>query len=177
MRRVRFLPMRKYRPACYLTVAVLLTAACSDSSGPKAGGPRIRLISGSNVTDTAVALLKAALVVEVRDSSGAVAPQGTVVRFTTALKNGATPAHRRDNALHRRAARCPGNPRDVARDRAAGAVGGCRRSRHRRRRTTADPRRHADLRVRLSHRKYSRFTTVALRVRDRRVASEPDRGG
>ena len=91
MRRVRFLAMPTYRSACCLTVAILFTTACSDSSGPKPGGPRIRLISGYNVTDTALALLKAALVVEVRDSSGAVAPQGTLVRFTTVMKYGAIP--------------------------------------------------------------------------------------
>ena len=76
---------------CYLTAAVLLTVACSDSSGPKADrGPRIRLISGYDVTDTVTSRPTAALVVEVHDSSGAVAPQGTVVRFT-AVTNGTTP--------------------------------------------------------------------------------------
>ena len=83
--------MRRSRTACCLTAALLLAAACSDSSGPKADrGPRVRLISGFDVTDTVTARPTAALVVEVHDSSGAVAPQGTVVRFT-AVNNGATP--------------------------------------------------------------------------------------
>ena len=70
---------------------MLLTAACSDSSGPKPRGAGIRLIGGFNVTDTAAALLKSALVVEVRDSSGVIAPQGTVVRFATVVKSDAIP--------------------------------------------------------------------------------------
>jgi len=49
------------------------------------------LIGGCNVTDTAAALLKSALVVEVRDSSGAIPPQGTVVRFATVVKSDALP--------------------------------------------------------------------------------------
>ena len=93
----RFPPMRTPRAGCCLTAAlvVLVVAACSDSSGPTDGGPvggspKIKLIGGFDVTDTAAALLKEPLVVEVRDSSGAVAPQGTVVRFTTLLSDDGT---------------------------------------------------------------------------------------
>ena len=77
------------RTGCCLALTVFLTAACSDSSGPKPGGdPRIRLISGFDVTDTVFAELAETLVVEVHDSSGAVAPPGTVVRFTAATNGG-----------------------------------------------------------------------------------------
>jgi hypothetical protein len=48
------------------------------------------LIGGFDVTDTAAALLKEPLVVEVRDSSGAVVPQGTVLRFSALLRDDAT---------------------------------------------------------------------------------------
>jgi len=81
--------MRTSRTGCCLALTILLTAACSDSSGPKTGGdPRMRLIGGFDVTDTVFAELAEALVVEVHDSSGAVAPPGTIVRFTAAMNGG-----------------------------------------------------------------------------------------
>ena len=93
----RFPSMPTSRAGCCLTAAlvVLVAAACSDSSGPTDGGPvggspKIKLIGGFDVTDTAAALLKEPLVVEVRDSSGAVVPQGTVLRFSALLRDDAT---------------------------------------------------------------------------------------
>jgi len=48
----------------------------------------MRLIGGFDVTDTVFAELADALVVEVHDSSGAVVPPGTIVRFTAAINGG-----------------------------------------------------------------------------------------
>lgn len=71
------------RTRALLTAVAVAAAACGDSSGPSGGRrPGIRLISGFDVSDTIQAKPTAALIVEVRDSSGAIAPQGTVVRFT-----------------------------------------------------------------------------------------------
>src|SRR5688572_4484484 len=68
----------------WLLAAFVAAGSCSDSSGPGGSGrdPGLRFISGFNVTDTVGARPTAALVVEVRDAAGALAPQGTVVRFT-----------------------------------------------------------------------------------------------
>lgn len=67
----------------WLIGTVLAAAACHESSGPDGNrGPQLRLVSGFNLTDTVTARPALALVVEVHDSSGAIAPQGTVVRFT-----------------------------------------------------------------------------------------------
>ncbi len=73
--------MRKF---LWLTVASLIAASCNDSSGPKgpAAGAAVRLIGGFGVSDTITARPTTALIVEVHDSTGAIAPQGTVVRFT-----------------------------------------------------------------------------------------------
>lgn len=71
-----------------IVIAVLFAAACgSDSTGPEASRG-IRFISGANATDSAAAFLAEPLVVEVHDSSGHVAPAGTVVRFTAAPRTG-----------------------------------------------------------------------------------------
>jgi hypothetical protein len=56
--------------------------SCGDSSGPKNRGASLRLVSGSGGRDTVQAQPTVPLVVEVRDSTGAKAPQGTTVRFT-----------------------------------------------------------------------------------------------
>jgi hypothetical protein len=61
---------------------VLAALACNDSSGPSKRGARLVLVAGANVTDTVTARPTTALLVEVHDSSGGLAPQGTVVRFT-----------------------------------------------------------------------------------------------
>lgn len=85
--------MRTPRAGCCLTAAlvVLVVAACSDPSSPTGGGdPGIRLIDGFNLTDTAFAQPKAPLVVEVRDSSGALVPRGTGVRFSAVMRGGTT---------------------------------------------------------------------------------------
>jgi len=58
-------------------------AACggSDSTTP-ATQPGLRVVNSGGPTDTAAAIFGQALIVEVRDSTGALAPLGTVVRFT-----------------------------------------------------------------------------------------------
>ncbi|MCC6930548.1 MAG: hypothetical protein IT359_16290 [Gemmatimonadaceae bacterium] len=67
-----------------LVVTLLLTAACSsdDGAGPTPTIRRgIQFVSGNQVTDSVGTQLSAPSIVEVRDSSGNVAPSGTVVRF------------------------------------------------------------------------------------------------
>lgn len=65
-----------------LSLVVVSSLACgSDTTGPS-GSKELRLISGANATDTVDAFLSQPLIVEVHDPSGAVAPAGTVVRFT-----------------------------------------------------------------------------------------------
>jgi hypothetical protein len=65
-----------------LTVTVLAVACGGgDPSSPGPVTRGIRIVSGDNVTDSAGALLTAALIVEVHDSTGAVAPSSTLVRF------------------------------------------------------------------------------------------------
>ena len=65
-----------------LAVSSIAATACNDSSGPSSDQPSITLISGFGVTDTVSAQLASPLVVEVRDSSGALVGPGTIVRFT-----------------------------------------------------------------------------------------------
>lgn len=65
-------------------ISVLVFAiACgaSDSTGP-ATRRGITAIDGAGVTDTVVSVLRQALIVEVRDSTGTLAPPGTIARFT-----------------------------------------------------------------------------------------------
>ena len=69
---------------CRLLVPLLLTAACgsNDGAGPSPPLHRgIQFLSGNQVTDSVGTPLAAPLVVEVRDSSGALALPGTIVRF------------------------------------------------------------------------------------------------
>jgi Tol biopolymer transport system component len=76
------------RPFALLAVAAL---ACG---GDDLGGPAqvrgIAIISGGEVTDSAGLLLTEPLVVEVHDSTGKVAPTGTLVRFTVVDTIGST---------------------------------------------------------------------------------------
>ncbi|MEP6733128.1 MAG: hypothetical protein ABJE10_20970 [bacterium] len=48
----------------------------------------IRIVAGANVTDTVMTAPRQALVVEVHDSTGALVPTGTVVRFSSVRRSG-----------------------------------------------------------------------------------------
>ena len=65
-----------------LIPAIAVALSCGDSTGPGSGRPGLTLVSGYNLTDTVTAQPANALVVEVRNTSGAIVPKGTVVRFT-----------------------------------------------------------------------------------------------
>jgi hypothetical protein len=65
-------------------LAALGLAACGGTTEPIRGAS-LRFSGGINVTDTVGTELLQALVVEVRDSSGSLAPAGTVVRFSSVL--------------------------------------------------------------------------------------------
>ena len=85
------------RTCPWLIGATLAVASCHDSAGPSEpvrGAPGLQLISGFDVTDTVTAKPPTALVVEVRDSMGVIAPRGTLVRFTASgmLAEGLTSA-------------------------------------------------------------------------------------
>jgi hypothetical protein len=71
------------RPTTLLTVA-LVCACAGDVSGPGAltGSPGIRLVAGGGQSDTVDVVLAQALIVEVRDTLGRLAPN-QVVRFET----------------------------------------------------------------------------------------------
>ena len=64
--------------------------SCGDSSGPGNRGASLRIVSGAGERDTVQAQPTVPLVVEVRDSTGAKAPQGTTVRFTAVPANSQT---------------------------------------------------------------------------------------
>lgn len=66
----------------------LAIVACHDTSSPTPRGPGLHFVSGADLTDTIFAIPAIALVVEVRDSSGALAPPGTVVRFEALVVSG-----------------------------------------------------------------------------------------
>jgi Tol biopolymer transport system component len=67
-----------------IILAAAGVAACDDSpTGSQAGGP-LRFSGAANASDTIEAIIPQALVVEVHDTTGALAPAGTVVRFTAA---------------------------------------------------------------------------------------------
>lgn len=71
--------------------ALLLTAACGsdDGAGPAPPVRRgIQFVSGNQVTDSAGSQLAAPLIVEVRDSAGAIVPIGTIVRFESVSRPG-----------------------------------------------------------------------------------------
>jgi hypothetical protein len=67
----------------WFALAAAALGACRSSTEPVVRGPSLRFVAGANATDTVRAILTQALVVEVRDSSGAPAPFGTVVRFSS----------------------------------------------------------------------------------------------
>jgi hypothetical protein len=67
-------------------MALLMACSGSDSTGPETRRG-IQFVAGAGSTDTTSANLVQALVVEVHDSSGAVVPEGTVVRFTSVVTN------------------------------------------------------------------------------------------
>lgn len=74
--------MRKssLRTTVVLAAVAFIAVTCRDGSGP--GDRHLRPVSGFGTSDTIGAKQVAALMVEVRDSSGSLAPAGTVVRFT-----------------------------------------------------------------------------------------------
>ena len=61
-------------------LAVVALVACHDATGPRSTAARLTILAGAKVTDTIQAQPLQALIVEVRDSSGAPL-QGVVVRF------------------------------------------------------------------------------------------------
>jgi hypothetical protein len=66
-----------------VAVGALVSGACSnDPTTPSVGPIGIRFVSGASATDTAGAALVAPMLIEVRDSTGRLAPIRTVVRFT-----------------------------------------------------------------------------------------------
>jgi hypothetical protein len=75
--------MRLSIALCWTTIVAVGFTACGSSTEPR---PRASLaFSGSvNASDTALAVLAQPLVVEVRDSTGALAAPGTAVEFTSA---------------------------------------------------------------------------------------------
>ena len=77
--------LRRIRAGVGLKPHALLAVLALACGGDDLGGPApvrgIAIISGSEVTDSAGTLLTAPLIVEVHDSSGALAPPGTLVRF------------------------------------------------------------------------------------------------
>ncbi|MDQ6633639.1 MAG: Ig-like domain-containing protein [Gemmatimonadota bacterium] len=66
-------------------LAAALLAACSGSTEPVPRAPSLKFVAGANVTDTIQSILPQALLVEVHDSTGAIAPPGTVVRFESLI--------------------------------------------------------------------------------------------
>ncbi|HXC26026.1 MAG TPA: Ig-like domain-containing protein [Gemmatimonadaceae bacterium] len=60
---------------------IVLSACSSDSATAPSQGHGIQFVSGNNVTDTADAVLAQPVVLIIHDSTGALAPLGTVVRF------------------------------------------------------------------------------------------------
>jgi len=66
-------------------IATAFLVACggtSDVTSPRTVLRGLHIVKGAGVTDSAAAVLLQALVVEVHDSTGALAPEGTAVRFT-----------------------------------------------------------------------------------------------
>jgi len=74
------------RIACCTLLVAALTYACDSSTEPRPGDRGIRIVSGANQTDTVFAPLAQPLLVEVRDSTGRLAP-GVTVRFKSAFNS------------------------------------------------------------------------------------------
>src|SRR5690348_2690597 len=72
------------RIACCTLLVTALTYACDSSTEPRPGDRGIRVVSGGNQTDTVLAVLAQPLLVEIRDSTGRLAP-GVTVRFKSAF--------------------------------------------------------------------------------------------
>jgi hypothetical protein len=66
-----------------LSLLVLATACGGADSTSPADRRGLKVIDGGGATDTVVTILGQALIMEVRDSTGALPPPGTVMRFTT----------------------------------------------------------------------------------------------
>jgi hypothetical protein len=64
-------------------VSAVALGSCTSSMEPGEHSSLLRFVSGEGVTDTVQAFLGRPLIVEVHDSSGALAPIGTVVSFGT----------------------------------------------------------------------------------------------
>jgi Tol biopolymer transport system component len=64
-----------------VTLAAIVVAACHDSSTGVEGSAALHFSGAANVTDTIGAVIPQPLLVEVRDSTGALAPAGTEVEF------------------------------------------------------------------------------------------------
>lgn len=74
-----------------LTAMVVAVAACGSDAPSSPAAPKfrgIRFVSGSSGTDTAMAALAEPLIVEVHDSTGALVPPGTLVRFEAQARQG-----------------------------------------------------------------------------------------
>jgi Tol biopolymer transport system component len=74
--------MRLFPRRRSIAFAALALAACHDSPTEPVAGRTLRFSGAAGVADTIGAPIPQALVVEVHDSTGALAPAGTVVRFT-----------------------------------------------------------------------------------------------
>lgn len=68
--------------ACAASLALVLSLQCSNSTGPglSRGTPGVTVVRGGGQTDTVLAKLAQALVLQIRDTTGAVAV-GEIVRF------------------------------------------------------------------------------------------------
>jgi hypothetical protein len=82
-RAISFLDPMAIRRRSKLPLALALVMACGDGTGPDTG-TGVRFVAGNAQTDTVDAILTQALIVEVRDSLGRVAP-GQIVRFQARL--------------------------------------------------------------------------------------------
>jgi hypothetical protein len=82
------------RIACCAVFVAALTNACGGggdaSTNPQSGGHGVRVIAGGGQTDTILATLRQALVVEIRDSAGALA-KGALVDFSPVVDAGGNP--------------------------------------------------------------------------------------
>jgi hypothetical protein len=64
-----------------------LTLACTDGTGPRPQAGGIRFVRGNASTDTVDATLAQPLIIEVRDSTGKLAPLGTIVQFSAIVQD------------------------------------------------------------------------------------------